>query len=88
MVPADESGFCVACRLNEVIPDLSSPANLALWGRLEAAKRRLVYSLLALGLLVVSKCVDAGQGLAFRFLADPEPGGDSSVSTLTGHDGG
>jgi hypothetical protein len=88
MVPADESGFCASCRLNELIPDLSSSTNLALWGRLEAAKRRLVYSLLALGLPVVPKCVDAAQGLAFRFLADLEPGGDSSVSTLTGHDGG
>ena len=88
MVPAEEPGLCLACRLNEVIPDLTSPTNLALWGRLEAAKRRLVYSLLTLGLPVVPKHVDAASGLSFRFLADPEPGADSSVSTLTGHDGG
>ena len=88
MVPADETGLCIACGLNEMIPDLSRPENLALWSRLEAAKRRLLYSLLALGLPVIAKRVDAVQGLAFRFLADAGPGGDSSVSTLTGHDGG
>jgi hypothetical protein len=88
MVPADEPGLCQACRLNAVIPDLSSPVNLVLWGNLEAAKRRLVYSLLALGLPVVPKSIDAERGLSFRFLADQEPCGDTSLSTLTGHDGG
>lgn len=88
MVPAAETGLCAACRLNQVIPDLSNAENLALWSRMEAAKRRLVYSLLALGLPVVPKHVDAVRGLAFRFLADPEPGGDTSLSTLTGHAGG
>jgi hypothetical protein len=88
MVPASEFGLCLACRLNEVIPDLTSPGNVVLWSRLEAAKRRLVYSLLAFGLPVVPKHVAAEKGLAFRFLADPEPGGDTSLSTLTGHDGG
>ena len=88
MVPSGEFGLCRACRLNEVIPDLTRPGNVVLWGRLEAAKRRLVYSLLALGLPLMPKHVDAEKGLAFRFLADPEPGGDTGLSTLTGHDGG
>ncbi len=47
--------FCIACRLNRTIPDLSVPENGVLWGRLEAAKRRLVSSLLALDLPVDSR---------------------------------
>ena len=42
--------FCQACRLNRTIPDLGLPENLLRWQRLEAAKHRLVYSLLRLGL--------------------------------------
>src|SRR6187402_505313 len=36
--------FCVSCRLDTVIPDLTVPQNVVLWGLMEAAKRRLVYS--------------------------------------------
>ena len=69
LVPADSSGeYCVACGLNEVIPNLERPANLVLWSRLEAAKRRLLYSLIGLGLPL------AGPGgepePRFRFLED------------------
>lgn len=39
---------------------------------MEAAKRRLLFSLLRLGLPVVSKQEDRMRGLAFRFLADPD----------------
>src|SRR5579871_2927726 len=47
MVPEnDPDPFCVSCRLNETIPDLSLPENRLLWAFAEAAKRRLVYSLL------------------------------------------
>jgi hypothetical protein len=51
LVPTeDPSPFCVSCRLNDVIPDLSAPGNLERWHRLELAKRRLIYTLLKLGL--------------------------------------
>ncbi len=69
LVPAQmEEGFCRACRLNETIPNLSEGNNWELWSRLEAAKRRLVYSLLALGLPVASKEEEPARGLAFAFL--------------------
>lgn len=50
----DESrtGFCTACALNRIIPDLSSQNNLEEWRKLEIAKHRLVYSLIRLGLKV------------------------------------
>jgi hypothetical protein len=41
-----ESGFCLACRHNGTVPDLSVPGNLERWHELEAAKHRLFYSLL------------------------------------------
>jgi hypothetical protein len=77
--------FCIACRLNRTIPDLTDPENGVLWGRLEAAKRRLVSSLIALHLPVASRVdQDTQRGLAFDFLRTP-PGGPR---VLTGHDDG
>jgi hypothetical protein len=74
--------LCIACRLNRTIPDLSVPANAVLWSRLEAAKRRLVSSLVALDLPVDSRVdQDAERGLAFDFLSSPPQG----PRVLTGH---
>ena len=74
-------GFCIACRLNQTIPDLSRPENGELWGRIEFAKRRLVSSLLAWEIPVVSKREDPQRGLAFDFLrAD-----DGGPPVVTGH---
>jgi hypothetical protein len=30
----DETDFCLACRCNEVVPNLDVPGNAELWGRL------------------------------------------------------
>lgn len=81
--------FCFSCNLNEVIPDLSIPANRDYWHRIEVAKRRLVYSLLRLGLPVQSKKLNPESGLSFSFLADAEgPDVEESEKVLTGHDQG
>lgn len=45
-------GACLSCRSSDVIPALSKPQNLSRWRKLEAAKRRLLYDLLRLGLYV------------------------------------
>lgn len=80
--------FCRACSLNKLIPDLSVEGNRKRWIRVEAAKRRAVYSLLAFGLPVAPK-LDAGEeGLAFDFLADPAGPGPGGERILTGHDNG
>ena len=46
----DGQALCLACRLNRTIPDLSVAGNRQRWYRLEVAKRRLIYTLLALRL--------------------------------------
>jgi hypothetical protein len=81
----DPNDYCLSCRLTRVIPDLAHPASRALWYRTEAAKRRLIFTLLEIGLPVIGKDVDAVQGLAFEFRADA-PGSDGPV--LTGHNDG
>jgi hypothetical protein len=81
-VPADDANpLCRSCRLTRVIPDLGVPGNKAAWFRLEAAKRRLVYSLLYLGVPLEGKIEHPQRGLAFEFLADP-PG---APKVTTGH---
>jgi hypothetical protein len=81
-VPAeDANALCRSCRLTRVIPDLGVPGNKAAWFRLEAAKRRLVYSLLYLGVPLEGKIEQPQRGLAFEFLADP-PG---APKVTTGH---
>jgi len=86
VVPSGEADdFCRSCRLNRVIPDLSSERNRAAWFRLEVAKRRMLYTLLGLKLEVEPKGAD-GAGLAFEFLEDSAAGDATRV--LTGHDNG
>jgi hypothetical protein len=82
----DPSDFCRSCRLNQVIPDLSSQHNAVAWFRMEVAKRRMLYTLLGFGLPVIPKSVDEAQGLAFEFLEDYSDGDAKRV--LTGHDNG
>jgi hypothetical protein len=60
--------LCRSCRLNEVIPNLSVAENRARWHRLELAKRRLIYSLLALRLPLTADPAAGVPGLSFRFL--------------------
>jgi hypothetical protein len=84
LVPADANGeYCASCALSEVIPDLSDTYNDQVWRRIEAAKRRLLYTLFALKLPIVSRAADEHAGLAFRFLKGTE---DEPV--MTGHDEG
>ncbi len=82
---ADPATFCEACRHNHTIPDLSAPATLGRWRRLEAAKHRLFYSLLQLRLPLAVRPEDP-EGLAFDMLADPAD--PHAPRVLTGHDAG
>lgn len=82
----DEHTLCRSCRLTTVIPDLDDAANKLNWTKLETAKRRLLYTLMQLGLPLQSKIDDPARGLAFEFRApgktpDAEP-------VLTGHANG
>jgi hypothetical protein len=71
MVPdAENHAFCLACRLNDLIPNLSVPQNRWRWAEIEAAKRRLIYGLLKLKLPIVDRYADPVAGLAFQFIED------------------
>ncbi len=88
VVKADEPDeFCIACRLNRTIPDLGVANNLQLWTKIESEKRRLIYSLLVLGLPLTQADPEAPQ-LAFDFLAETAAQDDESHPVLTGHDNG
>jgi hypothetical protein len=80
---SDSNPLCESCRLTRVIPDLGDPKNKQAWYKLEVAKRRVVYSLLALQCPVKNKTDDPARGLAFEFLSDA--GADA---VMTGHANG
>jgi hypothetical protein len=76
--------FCVACRHNHTIPDLSVPENVVRWKALEYAKHRLFYSLLRFGLPLRTKAEDPAHGLVFDFPAETR----AQPRIMTGHDEG
>jgi hypothetical protein len=77
--------FCLACRHNRTVPDLSQTQNLLSWRKLEAAKHRLFYTLLCLRLPIETRAENP-EGLAFDFLAD-QPA-QIGPKVMTGHDNG
>ncbi len=81
----EESLLCISCRTTRVIPSLSDPSHRAIWYRLEVAKRRLLFTLIELGLPMPNRLEDPVRGLTFDFLADADPG---APPVLTGHCGG
>lgn len=102
MIPIeDPENQCISCRLNLKLPDLRIFENREYWHRLEIAKRRLIYSLLRLGLPIKGKKSEKDSGLAFAFLKDgilsPAIGGGSRLPSgstketekvMTGHSRG
>ena len=84
--PGTKDRFCVACRHNGVIPDLSNPTHLAAWQQIELAKHRLFYSLLRWKLPLENVGHNGSKGLVFEFLADSAA--RNSPRVMTGHDEG
>lgn len=41
----EANAYCDCCTLNRIVPNISVPGNLEKWQKLEAAKRRLIYTL-------------------------------------------
>ena len=80
----DPNPFCVACRLNDMIPELVVPGNRERWRKLEAAKRRIIYSLLRLGMPMLGEPTGNRPALRFRFVGNPFFG----PMPLTGHSRG
>ncbi|MBD3670451.1 MAG: putative zinc-binding metallopeptidase [Gammaproteobacteria bacterium] len=95
LVPIDdENQYCVSCRLNHIIPNLTEERNLNLWYRIETAKRRLIYTLKGLGLPLLGRSQNNINGLAFQFMENESPVDefDSNLSehhhVMTGHTAG
>ncbi|TAL17131.1 MAG: hypothetical protein EPO01_16890 [Aquabacterium sp.] len=81
---ADPQVLCRCCRYTSIIPALNKPENKAYWLNLEAAKRRLFYSLIDLQLPIPDRIADPSNGLVFHFLEDADP----KQRVLTGHASG
>ncbi len=87
LIPAErEAQYCVACRHNRTIPDLSEGDNLQRWRKLEYAKHRLFYQLIRLKLPRPTNAETPGQGLAFDCLAAWQQ--PDAARVMTGHDNG
>lgn len=90
LVPAGiGESFCLACRFNLTIPDLSIPENHDRWRRVEQAKKHLFYSLTRWDLPMPRRVDDPEHGLAFEFLADLlDQNGYTAETVLIGHNNG
>ena len=85
MIAADSGPeYCLACRHNRTIPDLSIAENLFRWQQMEIAKHRLFYALIALKLPLKNLADDPEHGLGFDFLLESP----QAAVVLTGHDAG
>ena len=86
--------LCFACRFNETVPDLNIVEHIPLWRKMEAAKRRALYTLKALSLPLQNTRQDPKNGLSFDFTTDRDVNDHFSTnladseSVLTGHDRG
>lgn len=81
MLPAESPAhLCSSCQLTRVIPALTIPKNRVYWRRLEAAKRRLLYSLWELHLQPQPKHNGSRTGMSFEFLE-----GNPNKRVMTGH---
>lgn len=79
---AEPGSLCLSCRLTRTRPADDDPGALAAFATAEAAKRRLVFQLLTLGLTLEPRDEETGTGVAFDLLSSVhEP-------VTTGHAGG
>jgi len=90
LIPAGDSHTqCQSCRLTRTVPAQNIPINIQRWKMLERAKRRLVYSLILLGLPMVSRQQEPRYGLAFDFLEDQRTNPQAKKPLVyTGHHNG
>lgn len=82
--------LCWGCQFNRTIPCLDNAGNILRWGKLEAGKKRLLYTLRQLALPVVNGFDDADRGLLFDFVEDQRSNANSYPETFlqTGHHAG
>ena len=81
--PDAPGGLCSGCQYNRTIPNLGCEENIKRWGIIEASKKRLLYSLLRLGLPLESGWQLPGKGLLFDFLEDQRSNPEASTPFVT-----
>lgn len=70
LVPAGSGeAFCASCRLNRTIPDLGNALNRHHWSLMEAAKRRLLHTLIGFQISLPTLAEDPLNGLAFDIVS-------------------
>jgi len=80
------SGQCVSCRLTRLIPEQRYARNVKRWSVLEAAKRRMLYGLLRLGLPIDNVDGETNANLQFHFLEDQLSNPDAGLEQVfSGH---
>ncbi|WCT72603.1 putative zinc-binding metallopeptidase [Sphingomonas naphthae] len=93
LVPAvGDQPLCLACKHNRTIPDLTAPSVPERWAKIEAAKRRMLHTVLHLNLpcetVAEAEANGTQPGLAFDFLYDPVGEETGTVQITTGHEAG
>jgi len=89
MVPIENpDSYCLACALNVTIPNLEAQRNREYWGKLERAKKRLIYNLIKLNLPIENRQTNPKAGLAFEFLEDVKVSYKETKKVMTGHTSG
>lgn len=84
-----DATLCSGCQLNRTIPVLHRDDNVALWQRLETAKRRMLVGLHARGLPVFTKTGSTEERMRFDFVEDQRSNPDMGDSFITtGYGGG
>ncbi len=70
MLPIDDPAqLCLSCRLTSVRPNDVEVDAMVAFADAEAAKRRLIYQVLALGLPLIDRSIDQARGVTFRLLS-------------------
>ena len=87
VTPDEHHALCAACRHNRTIPDISNPTYRSRWQKIEAAKRRLIYTLINLSLPLPTADSGDGEPLIFDFLANL-PDAPGAPKVMMGHDTG
>ena len=80
---ASQTSLCYGCEFNRYIPNLSRGHNLSLWRTLENNKKRLLFSLMGLGLPLSTRWECPDSGLFFDFLEDLHEEGNNEGSPIT-----
>jgi hypothetical protein len=80
---SQNSPLCVSCELNVDTPSTDAADARVVWARLETAKRRVLYSLLGLGLSLDRRSPENEKGLAFSFKSS-----SATEAVFTGHNEG